>query len=57
MTSAPDITTVGDRLRAMMARLAFATGWALSFAVGSVGAFLCFSWPPLLRHSPSLMTR
>jgi small-conductance mechanosensitive channel len=45
-----EITNVGDRLRAMMARLAFATGWALSFAVGSVGAFLCFSWPPLLRE-------
>ncbi|HEV8388634.1 MAG TPA: mechanosensitive ion channel family protein [Dongiaceae bacterium] len=45
-----EITSVGDRLRAMMARLAFATGWALSFAVGSVGAFLCFSWPPLLRE-------
>ena len=27
-----------------------ATGWALSFALGSVGAFLCFSWPPLLRE-------
>ena len=47
---ASEITSVGDRLRAMMARLAFATGWALSFAVGSVGAFLCFSWPPLLRE-------
>ncbi len=45
-----EIMNVGDRLRAMMARLAFATGWALSFAVGSVGAFLCFSWPPLLRE-------
>jgi small-conductance mechanosensitive channel len=45
-----EIMTVGDRLRAMMARLAFATGWALSFAIGSVGAFLCFSWPPLLRE-------
>jgi len=45
-----EITNVGDRLRAMLARLAFATGWALSFAVGSVGAFLCFSWPPLLRE-------
>ena len=45
-----EITSVGDRLRAMMARLTFATGWALSFAVGSVGAFLCFSWPPLLRE-------
>jgi small-conductance mechanosensitive channel len=45
-----EITHVGDRLRAMMIRLAFATGWALSFAVGSVGVFLCFNWPPLLRE-------
>lgn len=45
-----EITNVGDRLRAMMARLAFAIGWALSFAIGSVGAFLCFSWPLLLRE-------
>ena len=45
-----EIESVGDRLRAMMARLAFASGWALSFAVGSVGAFLIFSWPPLLRE-------
>ncbi|HEY1385548.1 MAG TPA: DUF1720 domain-containing protein, partial [Dongiaceae bacterium] len=45
-----EIMNVGDRLRAMMARLAFATGWALSFALGSVGAFLCFPWPPLLRE-------
>src|SRR5262249_34644301 len=43
-----EIMSVGDRLRAMISRLAFATGWALSFAVGSVGAVLCFSWPPLL---------
>src|SRR5262245_38506032 len=42
---ASEIRSVGDRLRAMMARLAFGTGWALSFAVGSVGVFLCFSWP------------
>jgi small-conductance mechanosensitive channel len=47
---ASEIKTVGDRLRAMMARLAFATGWALSFAVGSVGVFLCFTWPLLLRE-------
>jgi moderate conductance mechanosensitive channel len=47
---ASDIASVGDRLRAMMARLAFAIGWALSFAIGSVGAFLCFSWLPLVRE-------
>ena len=47
---ASEIASVGDRLRAMVARLAFGTGWAFSFAIGSVGAFLCFSWPPLLRE-------
>ncbi|HKP23100.1 MAG TPA: mechanosensitive ion channel family protein [Dongiaceae bacterium] len=47
---ASEIRSVGDRLRAMMARLAFGTGWALSFAVGSVGVFLCFTWPLLLRE-------
>lgn len=45
-----EIANVGDRLRAMTARLAFGIGWALSFAIGSVGAFLAFSWPPLLRE-------
>ncbi len=45
-----EIKSVGDRLRAMTARLTFATGWATSFAVGSIGAFLCFTWPPLLRE-------
>jgi small-conductance mechanosensitive channel len=45
-----EIMNVGDRLRAMMARLTFAIGWALSFTVGSVGAFLGFTWPLLLRE-------
>ncbi|WP_162917082.1 mechanosensitive ion channel family protein [Dongia deserti] len=45
-----EILNVGDRLRAMVARLAFAIGWALSFTIGSVGAFLCFTWPLLLRE-------
>ncbi|HNB27815.1 MAG TPA: hypothetical protein PLR41_12690, partial [Alphaproteobacteria bacterium] len=45
-----EIKSVGDRLRAMTARLTFATGWATSFALGSVGVFLCFTWPPLLRE-------
>src|SRR5262249_51972646 len=48
--SASGITTRGDRPHPMVARLAFGTGWTLSFAVGSVGAFLCFTWPPLLRE-------
>jgi small-conductance mechanosensitive channel len=45
-----EILNVGDRLRAMMARLAFAIGWALSFTIGSIGVFLCFTWPLLLRE-------
>ena len=45
-----EFPSVGDRLRAMMARLAYGIGWTTSFAIGSVGAFLCFNWPPLLRE-------
>jgi moderate conductance mechanosensitive channel len=47
---ATEFANVGDRLRAMVARLAFGIGWAFAFAFGSIGAFLCFSWPPLLRE-------
>ena len=45
-----DLTTVGDRLRAVAMRLAFGTGLVVAFALGSVGAFLPFHWPPLLRE-------
>jgi small-conductance mechanosensitive channel len=31
-------------------RLAFGTGIILSFAAGTVGAFLLFNWPPLVRE-------
>ena len=31
-------------------RLAFNTGLVAAFALGSVGAFLAFDWPPLLRE-------
>ena len=44
------LDTVGERLRAVAIRLAFGLGLIASFAVGSVGAFLVFDWPPLLRE-------
>lgn len=39
-----------DRLRAAGIRLCFSLGFVLCFAIGSVGAFLAFDWPPLLRE-------
>jgi moderate conductance mechanosensitive channel len=44
------VETVGDRLRAVAMRLAFGAGLVAAFALGSVGAFLAFDWPPLLRE-------
>ncbi len=44
------LETVGDRLRALAMRLAFGAGLVAAFALGSVGAFLPFEWPPLLRE-------
>jgi small-conductance mechanosensitive channel len=44
------LDTVGERLRAVGIRLSFGLGLIASFAVGSVGAFLVFDWPPLLRE-------
>ena len=43
------LDTVEERLRAVGRRLAFGLGWTASFAVGSLGAFLLFDWPPLLH--------
>ena len=40
---------VSERLRAMVMRLAFTVGQLTVFAIGSIGAFLVFDWPPLLR--------
>ena len=42
--------TVNDRLRLVAARLAFAFGVVLAFALGSVGPFLALDWPPLLSE-------
>ena len=38
-----------ERLRAMVARFAFAASWVAAFALGTIGAFLAFDWPPELR--------
>ena len=43
--------TVNDRLRLVGARFAFAFGVVAAFAIGSVGPFLAFDWPPLLRET------
>jgi small-conductance mechanosensitive channel len=43
------LDSVADRLRAVMIRLAYGLGFLGSFALGSVGAFLAFHWPPLVR--------
>src|SRR5262249_11630796 len=42
--------TVRERLWAMMARSALIVGRLAVSAVGSIGAFLLFDWPPLLRQ-------
>jgi hypothetical protein len=44
------LETVHNRLHVVAARFAFAVGMLLAFAIGSVGAFLAFDWPPLLRE-------
>ncbi len=44
------LNTVGQRLRAAGIRLCFGLGLVIAFAIGSNGAFLAFTWPPLLRE-------
>lgn len=44
------LDTVRARLRAVGRRLAYGLGWVAAFALGSLGAFLLFDWPPLLRE-------
>ena len=44
------LNTVGERLRVVAVRLAYGTGTVAAFAIGSIGAFLVFSWPPLLHE-------
>jgi small-conductance mechanosensitive channel len=39
-----------ERMRLIAERFVFSAGLVLAFAVGSIGAFLGFDWPPLLRE-------
>ena len=43
------LDTVEHRLKVVGQRLAYNLLWLLSFAVGSLGALLLFSWPPYLK--------
>lgn len=43
------LDTPAARLAAVGKRLGFGLSWVGSFALGSVGAFLLFSWPPRLH--------
>ena len=42
--------TTAERVRIVGLRFAFGLGWVAAFAVGSIGSFLVFPWPPLLRE-------
>ena len=42
--------TLGQRLTAMLARLVYGAALVSVFGLASVGAFLVFDWPPLLRE-------
>src|SRR5262249_48560744 len=42
--------TVKGRLHLVALRFAFAVGLVAAFALGSIGPFLAFDWPPLLRQ-------
>jgi small-conductance mechanosensitive channel len=44
------LDTIRDRLHAIWARTVYGLGVVLAYAVGSVGGFLLFDWPPLLRQ-------
>ena len=42
--------TVKERLHIVALRFAFAVGLVVAFALGSIGPFLAFDWPPLMRE-------
>src|SRR5262249_16925739 len=42
--------TVNDRLRVVGTRFLFGVGLVAAFALGSIGAFVAFEWPPLFRQ-------
>jgi moderate conductance mechanosensitive channel len=47
---ASQLETPQDRLRAVAVRAIYALLVLFAFAIGSIGAFLLFDWPPLLRQ-------
>ena len=47
---ASPLDTVSERLRAIGKRLLYGLGWVLVIALGSIGGFLLFDWPPLLKE-------
>jgi small-conductance mechanosensitive channel len=46
---ASPLDTPAARGRAVLARLLYGLSWVLTFALGSIGAFLVFAWPASLR--------
>lgn len=48
--SRASISTVKERLVAIGARLLWAVCYVLAFGLGSIGFFLLFEWPPLVRE-------
>jgi hypothetical protein len=44
------LDTAGQRLRAVAIRLGYGIAMVTAFTIGSIGAFLVFDWPPLLRE-------
>ena len=46
---ASPLATPAERCRGVVVRMAYGFAWVLTFAVGSIGAFLAFTWPPSLR--------
>ncbi|MBV9703051.1 MAG: mechanosensitive ion channel family protein [Methylobacteriaceae bacterium] len=44
------LATAGERVRVVFLRLALGIGLVASFALGSIGAFLTFDWPVLLKQ-------
>ena len=49
LTTKP-VAAPGPRARAILTRLLIGLGRAFAFALGSIGGFLLFTWPPNLRQ-------
>ena len=48
---ASHLDTPPERLRAALARFGFGVSWVAAFALGTIGSFLAFDWPPVLRDA------